>query len=156
MASITFYHTAGDTPAALDATLPPLLEKIISSNTQALVICPTESRANRLDETLWTFADVSFLPHATTAHATPQTQPVLLTHAEDSPIAHANQRLPVVLAGAEAALEPLLATSPQKILYLFSATQADVARARPLFKSLKQQGHSVQYFQQTATGWQKK
>ena len=154
MATINFYHTTGDTPAALDAILPPLLEKVLGSKQQALIICPTESRSHRLDETLWTFTDTSFLPHAThdTKHAAEQ--PILLTHAEVELPAHAVHRLPVVLAGAESALDSV--TSSEKILYLFTAAPADVTRARPLFKSLKAAGHTVTYWQQTATGWSKK
>lgn len=154
MATINFYHASGDTPAALDGILPPLLEKVLASKQQALVVCPTESRTHRLDETLWTFADTSFLPHATLESKQQEAQPILLTHAEQPAPAHAAHRLPVVLAGAESTLENHLAS--EKILYLFTAAEADVARARPLFKSLKAAGHTVTYWQQTPQGWSKK
>lgn len=154
MAQINFYHTNGDTPAAVDAILPPLLEKIIAGGQQALIICPTESRSHRLDETLWTFSDTSFLPHATLETKHPEEQPVLLTFAEHPQPEHALPRLPVVLAGAESVLAgPLEAP---KILYLFTAAQTDVDRARPLYKTLKQAGHTLTYWQQTGSGWQKK
>lgn len=154
MAAINFYHTTGDTPAALDSILPPLLEKVLASHQQALVICPTESRTHRLDETLWTFAEASFLPHATCDAKFPEAQPILLTHTEQPAPAHAAHRLPVVLAGAEAALDTVM--NAEKILYLFTAAQTDVSRARPLYKSLKSAGHTLTYWQQTATGWSKK
>lgn len=153
MAQINFYHTTGDTPAALDAILPPLLEKALASGAQPLIICPTESRSHRLDETLWTFTDTSFLPHATHDSKHAEAQPILLTHAEVELPAHAVHRLPVVLAGAETALNTITA---DKILYLFTAAESDVSRARPLFKSLKAAGHTVTYWQQTSTGWSKK
>lgn len=160
MAQVSFYQVTGELPAAVDAVLPPLLEKILKSGAQALVVTPTEARCTRLDETLWTYAEASFLPHATTTDATPENHPVLLTYADEAqnPCTHAPGRLPLVLAGAEAVLEQLLAqpTPPEKILYLFTASQADVTRARPFYKKLKEQNHQLQYWQQTEKGWQNK
>lgn len=154
MATINFYHTTGETPASLDSILPPLLEKILATGQQALIICPTESRAHRLDETLWTYADAAFLPHATADARHPEAQPVLLTDIEHPTPEHAAHRLPVVLAGAEKALNTV--TGAEKILYLFTAAEVDVTRARPLYKSLKEAGHTLTYWQQTPTGWTKK
>lgn len=153
MAQINFYHTAGETPAALDAALPSLLTKILATGTQTLVVCPTPARASRLDETLWTYADTAFLPHGTLEAAHPEHQPILISHSEVEN-AQPQNRLPLVLAGAESALPAF--TSQEKILYLFTSAQADVTRARPLFKSLKEQGHTVTYFQQNEKGWAKK
>lgn len=160
MSTISFYQVTGDVPAALDGVLPPLLEKMLKSGVQALVVAPTEARCTRLDETLWTYAESSFLPHATLSDAHPENHPVLLAYADEThnPLAQVAGRTPLVLAGAEGTLEGLLAqpTPPEKILYMFTASQPDVARARPLFKGLKEKGHSLQYWQQTEKGWQNK
>lgn len=160
MTQVSFYQVTGELPASLDAVLPPLLEKILKSGAQVLLVAPTESRCTRLDETLWTYAEASFLPHAKVADAHPGAHPVLLTWAEGAPAAQgqAAGRIPVILAGAEGALEMFLSQSvpPEKILYMFTAGQADVARARPLFKGLKEKGHTLQYWQQTEKGWQNK
>lgn len=156
MAQINFYHTAGDTPAALDAALPALLTKILATGSQTLVVCPTPARASRLDETLWTYADTAFLPHGTLEAAHPDHQPILITHTEAEPVPPSS-RLPLILSGAESFLQSFNpSTLHPKLLYLFTSAQADVTRARPLFKSLKEQGHTVTYFQQNEKGWAKK
>ena len=156
MIPIAFYHTQGETPAALDATLPPLLEKALKAGHKVLLVTPSESRTHRLDETLWTYSATSFLTHASSGGNNDDTQPILLTHAlENLPLLAG--RTPVVLAGAEAALPVLISQNPNKVLYLFNASQAALEVARPLFKHLKTQGHQVQYWQQTPQGsWQQK
>jgi len=157
MATINFYHAQGETPAAVDALLPPLLEKAIQAGAHILLVTPTAARRQRVDEALWTYADAAFLPHATVDDARPEAQPVLLATAEDDMGAHLNGRLPVLLAGAESALEGALQTSPEKLFYLFSAAPADVERARALWKTLKkQEGHTLTYWQKTDSGWSKK
>lgn len=156
MANINFYHTQGDTPAALDAILPSLLQKALTGGHKALVVAPTTGRRGRLDESLWSFAESSFMPHATVEDPHPSLQPILLAGAEDDLSAHHSGRVPFILAGAEATLPTLLQTQPERLLYLFTGAVADLDRARPLWKELKGQGHAVTYWQQTAQGWQKK
>lgn len=165
MAIINFYHAQGETPGAVDALLPPLLEKALSTGLHAAVVCPTPVRAQRLDETLWTYADASFLPHAVVhggaegggiAEPASETHPVILLPAEDvaDPLLHG--RLPLVLAGAESVLPAVIAPPADKVFYLFSAAQTDVERARALWKDLKAQGHALTYWQKTEKGWEKK
>lgn len=153
---IAFYHTIGDTPAALDNVLPPLLEKALKGHNKILLITPTPARQQRLDETLWSYAEPAFLPHGKLSDPKPALQPVLIVTAEDDFASHLEGRIPVLLAGAESALPAITATNPTRILYLFTASASDVERGRTLFKTLKGQGHAMSYHQQTATGWEKK
>jgi len=162
MTPLLFYQVQEATPAAVDAVLPSLLLKIYET-TPVLVVAPTAARAQRLDEGLWgglgTLGPSSFLPHGTPAKGQAAQQPILLTNLEDDPapaphLTHpTGARLPVVLAGAETALEPLLATTPTKIYYLFSTAASDVIRARTLYQTLRTAGHPLQYFQQQEGRW---
>lgn len=156
MSQINFYHTTGDTPGAVDAVLPSLLNKAIGSGQRVLLVAPTAARCRRLDEALWSFAESSFLPHALLEDPHPAEQPVLIANAEEDFSAHLHQRIPLLVSGAEAVLPSLLGSQSPRILYMFTAAAADVERARPLFKQLKGEGHQLTYHQQTATGWQLK
>lgn len=156
MFPIAFYHTVGDNPAALDSVLPPLLEKALKGNNRILLVAPTPARQQRLDETLWSYADAAFLPHGKPTDPKPEMQPVLIATPEDDLPTLLATRIPIVLAGAESALPILSAATPARMLYLFTASTADVERGRTLFKQLKTAGHAMSYHQQTASGWEKK
>jgi DNA polymerase-3 subunit chi len=163
MATINFYHAAGDTPGAVDALLPPLLEKALSANITALVVCPTQVRAQRLDEALWTYNDAAFLPHMVAplpgevGDMPTDSNPVVLVAAETGvEEGLLPGRLPMVLAGAESALPTVLTPVTTKLFYMFSAAAADVERARSLWKTLKADGHTLTYWQKTESGWEKK
>lgn len=153
---IAFYHTVGETPASLDGVLPPLLEKALKGGNRILLIAPTPARQQRLDEVLWGYAESAFLPHGKPDDGKPAAQPVLIVTAEDDLTPYLAERIPVLLAGAESALPTLTASNAARILYMFTASTADVERGRTLFKQLKGQGHAMSYHQQTATGWEKK
>ncbi|MCA3244484.1 MAG: DNA polymerase III subunit chi [Alphaproteobacteria bacterium] len=165
MTPVAFYQVQEATPAAVDAVLPGLLQKAYETTT-VLVVAPTAARAQRLDEGLWgglgNLGPSSFLPHGTPLKGDPTRQPILLVNLEDDPDPRGHQahpgglRLPVVLAGAESALPPLLATVPEKLCYLFSTTPTEVERARSLYKDYKTAGYPLQYFQQEAGRWVKK
>lgn len=153
---IAFYHTLGDNPASLDAVLPALLEKAVRGGNRVLLVTPTAARQQRLDETLWTYSDAAFLPHGKPDDPKPHAQPILITTADEDITLHLESRIPVLLAGAESALATITTASPARMLYLFTASTADVERGRQLFKQLKTAGHAMSYHQQTASGWEKK
>ena len=153
---IAFYHTGGDTPAALDAVLPALLEKAVAGGNTILLVAPTAARQQRLDEALWSYRDTAFLPHGKPEDGVVEGQPILIVSAEEPLTGYAAGRIPVVLAGAESVLDALLAAAPGRVLYMFSAAVADVERGRGLFKQLKAAGHELSYYLQTEKGWEKK
>ncbi|PZP38964.1 MAG: hypothetical protein DI585_05705 [Pseudomonas fluorescens] len=153
---IAFYHTVGDTPAALDSVLPPLLEKALKGGNKVLLITPTPARQQRLDELLWTYSESAFLPHGKPEDPKPDSQPVLIATADDNLTALLGTRIPVLLAGAESVLNTLTSANPGRLLYMFTAATSDVERGRTLFKQLKSAGHPLSYHQQTEKGWEKK
>jgi DNA polymerase-3 subunit chi len=156
MTILHFYQVQQPTPAAVDAVVPPLASKAAAAGQPLLLVAPTLTRARRLDELLWTFTAESFLPHAQAGCAHPHWQAVLLTHAEEQSFLMPEGRLPLVLAGAESALEPIKKAGAEKIFYLFSAAPHDVERARALYKQHQAAGDTLKYFQQAETGWEAK
>jgi DNA polymerase III subunit chi len=156
-----FYHTSGDTPAAVDAALPQLLSKAREAGHKLAIVCPTPERLHRLDEALWSYAESSFLPHSPLEDATPaiDKHPILLLtpeEATENPAAFTG-RIPVLLAGTEGA-QPLLPESAERVLYLFHNNPDVVAGARSFFKTVKSASSSAPaYWQQSSAGkWEKK
>ena len=135
----------------VDAVLPKLLEKAIEAGERATVVCPTAARQMRVDESLWTYAEASFLPHGLAGGLLPERQPVLVALPETQP---EPARLPLVLAGAEAALTAAVEAGTLKLLYLFDSSVNSTQRARDVWKTLK--GHDLTYFAQNDGKWVKK
>lgn len=159
---IHFYQVADATPASVDATLPALLQKAYGAAQNILIIAPTAERAQRLEEGLWgglgPLGPESFLPHALIGKGNESTQPILIANTEEHPelTEHAAQRLPLVLAGAEAPLPALLASNPARVFYMFSTAPHDTTRARELYKTYKAQGYPLKYYAQDNGRWVEK
>lgn len=147
MTVVRFYQVAGEGPGVVDAVLPALLEKALAAGDRVGVVCPTAARVSRLDESLWTYAEGSFLPHGVVGGGDAGVQPVVLGGVEDA----LEDRLPVVLAGAEAAVRGALGAGVVKCLYVFDSSAASVARSRELWKELK--GQELVYFAQEGGRW---
>jgi DNA polymerase-3 subunit chi len=73
---VWFYHLER---AGFEEVLPDLLEKSLARGWRALVWCADETRLKRIDETLWTWRDDSFLPHGLAHEPFAEAQPVLLS-----------------------------------------------------------------------------
>lgn len=148
MAEVSFYHLQAE---PLDRALPKLLDKVHERDMRALVRLKSEVLAEQLDAALWTFSSTSFLPHGTESHEYAEYQPILLSLSAEG---NANQATVLVL------LEDSEASDLDQFgrcLYMFDGNDSDaLAAARTRWKSLKQDGVDVTYWQQEATGWQKK
>jgi DNA polymerase-3 subunit chi len=156
MPTISFYQVLGDTPGAVDAVLPRLLDKATAAGAKVLLVCPAAARQLRLDESLWTFDASGFLPHGLAGQPHEDRQPILLTHAEaDGIAARAEGRLPLLLAGSESLLagEGALG-APERTLYVFESAPAVLERARATWKALKsREGITLESWKQTEKGW---
>ncbi|HYI39889.1 MAG TPA: DNA polymerase III subunit chi [Allosphingosinicella sp.] len=72
---VDFYHL---TASPLERVLPSIAEKVLAGGERLLIVAEPDRLAG-LDETLWSFARDSFLPHG---RERPESQPILLS---DSP-----------------------------------------------------------------------
>ncbi len=148
MAEIRFHHLER---RRVDQALPVLLECAYGEGKRAVVRAPSEEMVAALNDRLWTYDDVSFLPHGAAGDGDPMTQPIFLTDKVENPNA---ATMLVLLAGAE--------TSPEDaafdlIVRLFDGRDQDaIAEARREWKRLKDEGFTLSYWREgDEGGWER-
>ena len=82
MTEIRFYHLFSMT---LEKALPVLLEKVLERDWRALIITDSLERVTELDSGLWTYKPSSFLPHGMVGDEDAESQPILITHKDETP-----------------------------------------------------------------------
>lgn len=149
MAEALFYHLVGRPP---EAVLPSLLARSLQRGWRVVVQVGSPERLEAIDGHLWTFADESFLPHGTEADGHPAEQPIFLTSGPDNPNGASVRFL------VDRAPPPDDAAAYERIVLLFSGDDEEaLAEARRHWKSLKEAGLAVTYWQQDDRGaWVKK
>jgi DNA polymerase III subunit chi len=148
MTEIGFYHLQ-NTP--LERALPKLLEKAVERGMKALVLTGSPERSEQLNEVLWNYDPTSFLPHGIEKDGAAERQPVYLTNQDENPNAAS---LLILVDGMESAN----AASFARIIDMFDGTSdTAVAAARQRWKTQKDAGLPLTYWQQTERGgWEKK
>lgn len=147
-----FYHLEAST---LEGVLPGLLEKTLEKGWRALVKLPEDKLPNdkldALDSFLWTFRDDAFLPHGRDDEPQAELQPILLSASTQSAKGFDAVFL---LDGAE--IEDMDGVSRAMIM-INGRSQDDIKRERARWKTLKDGGASLAYYQQDDRGrWEKK
>jgi DNA polymerase III subunit chi len=114
------------------------------------VRCGSAERVAQLDAILWTYDEASFLPHGSARDGDAAVQPIYLTERDDNP----NRATMVVLVdGVEAGDLSAFARCAD----MFDGNdEAAVAAARERWRRARQDGHELSYWQQTATGWERR
>jgi DNA polymerase-3 subunit chi len=144
---VWFYHLER---TALDQALPDLLERTLARGWKALVRTGSPERVEHLDGWLWAYRDDSFLPHGLESEPEAARQPVLISRGFDNP----NRADALFLIDGA---EPGALDGFTRCVILFDGRdEAAVASARGRWKTLKEAGHPVSYWQQGERGWEKK
>lgn len=154
MTEIWFYHLQRQ---PLERALPALLEKAVARGWRVVLQSDDADQLETLDALLWTYAKESFMPHARAGAGDPARQIVYLTLGSENPNAAA-LRLFVGKTEPGAALGSA-ATSPyQRAIVLFDGNDEDeLSHARMQWKTLKDAGFALAYWQQGERGgWEKK
>ncbi len=148
MTDVGFYHL---TRSKLDGALPKLLEKTLAAEKRALVVVGSEERARWLDDLLWTYDPGAWLPHGTSKDGEPEAQPIWISTDDANP--NGAEFLFLADGGASDRIGDF-----QRCFDLFDGDDADaVQAARQRWKTLKDAGHDLTYWQQNAAGgWEKK
>jgi len=149
VAEIRFYHLTRKT---LEEVLPVMLERtVVRDGRRAVVVAGSPERVEALNAHLWTYDDRVFLPHGSKSDGFPARQPVWLTDTDENP----NAAKVLFLADG--------ATSAQigdfdLVCELFDGRNDEaVAAARNRWKTYKEGGHALTYWQQTERGgWEQK
>lgn len=154
MPEVWFYHLVRQ---PLDQVLPALLEKAVGRGMRVVVEVGAPERVDALDERLWTWSDESFIPHGTARDGDAQMQAVWLTTGDENPN---NATIRIFVEGARAADAAVsgAAEAYERLILMFDGGDPDaVADARAQWKSLKEAGYTLSYWQQGETGgWEKK
>ena len=149
---VWFYHLQSQ---RLEQALPALLERALANGWRAIVHASSEERLDIIDEVLWTYADASFLAHGRARDGDSEMQPVYLTSAGENPN---GARLRLFIEGADAATYLAHDSAYERAILLFDGNDSDqLTAARMQWKTLKDRGVSITYWQQNERGgWEKK
>ena len=147
MGEIGFYHLSS---TSLERSLPRLLERAWTQGHRIVLRVASPERVEHLSATLWTYEEASFLPHGSARDGNAATQPIWLTHRGENPN---GALLLVVVDGVEA--EDI--ESYARCADLFDGNDAGaVEAARARWRRAREAGHTLTYWQQTTSGWERK
>jgi DNA polymerase III subunit chi len=147
VAEIGFYHLLS-TP--IERALPRLLERARSQGHRIVIRAASPERVEHLNTALWTYDESSFLPHGAARDGNPSLQPIWLTHRDENPN---SASMIVLLDGLEAADLELFTRCAD----LFDGhDELAVEAARSRWRRARDAGHRLTYWQQTASGWERK
>jgi DNA polymerase III subunit chi len=146
---VRFYHLQR---ARLEEVLPVILERCHQRGERVLVLAGSSERVEALAALLWTYRPDTFLPHGTARDGEAERQPIFLASAEAS-IDNPNGA-PVLILSDGARHNRI--GDFKLVCELFDGhDEAAVAAARAQWRTCKEAGHAVVYFQQADTGkWQ--
>ncbi len=149
MTEVSFYHLQR---TSLEKALPSLLEKVLEKGLRALVLAGSDERVEALNTALWTYDPGSFLPHGGPKDGPGEGQPIYLTTDPDS-----NPNGAGILVQVDGNYTNDF-SGFERVLDIFNGNDPEaLAAARGRWKSLKDAGHDLAYWQQGETGgWQKK
>jgi DNA polymerase-3 subunit chi len=147
VAEVGFYHLLS-TP--LERALPRLLERARAQDLRVVVRAASPERVEHLNALLWTYDEASFLPHGSARDGNAAEQPIWLSHGDDNPN---GATVLFLVDGVEAG--DLAGFS--RCLDLFDGNdETAVAAARRRWRAAQAAGHTLTYWQQTPTGWERK
>ena len=147
MTEYWFYHLEAST---LEGVLPGLLEKTRARGWRALIkMAP--GRIAELDDYLWTFKDDAFLPHGRDDEPLADNQPILLSASAET---SEGADCVFLVDGAQISITE----NTQRCLVMIDGrSDASIQSGRRYWKSLKDQGADLSYWQQNDRGsWEKK
>jgi DNA polymerase III subunit chi len=148
MTSVAFYHLQ---KWPLDRALPKLLEKTIETGNRAVVMAGSDERVEALNTLLWTYENESWLPHGSRKDGAPEDHPVWLTINDENP----NQSQFLFLTDGASSDH---VGEFERCFELFDGEDdTAVTAAREHWKTYKDAGYDLTYWQQTDRGgWEEK
>lgn len=147
MAEIGFYHLR-TTP--LERALPNILERALAAGHRIVVMAGSRERVEHLDDLLWTYNDVSFLPHGSAREGQAERQPIWLTAVDENPN---RASMLVLLDGATS----MRLQDYARCCDIFDGNdEAVVEAARHRWKEAKAAGHQLIYWEQVEGRWEKR
>lgn len=144
---IRFYHLENMT---VEHALPALLQKALQTGKRSVVKTSDPRRVQNINESLWTQNPNNFIPHGTEKEGFAARQPIWITNQDENPN---DADVLVLIDDAECALT----NDFSLCCILFNGQNHDILNAtRTRWKTYKEQGLSITYWQQGPQGWEKK
>ncbi len=148
MTDYRFYHLEHTT---LDKALPSIALKAWESGKHVMIKAPDKKEASRLNDILWSFHPTTFLPHGVDGDKNPVRHPVWITVKDD------NVNMAEILILTHGCTHPQVESFSMVCELLDGRVQSQIEDARSRWKSLKDAGHDMTYWQQDDKGkWGKK
>ena len=149
---ISFYQVMEGVPAAVDRTVPQLLEKALGAGYKVVVRCPSEDRMKRLSDTLWNYENTAFLAHGMKGEPLPEKQQIYLTTESENPT---GAEVMMVVSGADVDDEDT--AKYKRLLDIFEASDTQKKEARKRWKNYSEEAHNtLAYYAHEEGKWQKK
>jgi DNA polymerase-3 subunit chi len=143
MSRVDFYHLQ---KWPLERALPELLERVLANNLHALVVAGSKDRVEDLNSVLWSYREESWLPHGAASDGHGAEQPIWLTDQVENP----NQASVLVITEG---VDIFDLSNFDRCLDLFDGTiETHVVSARQRWKTAKDAGHDLYYWQQEPSG----
>lgn len=140
---LLFYHLER---SPIERVLPELLMKAQQKGWRAIVETEPFERVEALDQMLWTFSEDSFLPHGVDGQLNAESQPVLLTDAQDN---SNNAEIRFFVDGGDVTQHQ----NYERLVYLFNGLDEQaVKRAREQWKKAVDADMDVTYWAQGPDG----
>lgn len=146
MSKISFYQVMNGEVIKFSCQL---LEKCFKSNLKTFVQVKDDSIAEMLDRILWTFAQKSFIPHATDKDPLSAMQPIYISSASECKI----DAKGLMLLGVE---RVDLKNFDRVMVMIDGLVQDEVSAASIFMDRVRSLGHEVEYYAQNKKGiWEK-
>lgn len=140
---IRFYQL---TTLSLDQALPRLIEKAYDAGFRGVVYFDFEDDLRAVDEALWTFSQMSFIPHGRHDEAYPAEQPFYFTTTDEVP------NNPNLLVSASQKEHPEIQKF-ERVMEVFDGRDPiSLHAARERYKSYRARGWSLTYWLQNDDG----
>lgn len=147
MTEIRFYHLDRQ---PLEQALPAILSKALEQGRRVVIKAANENEIERLGEHLWTHNPDSFLPHGSKKDGFADRQPVWLTTEDENPN---GADVLILVQGAHSEIHGNFKLCCEM---LDGRDNDAVTGARSRWKTYKDAGFEVTYWQQGTKGWEKK
>jgi len=146
VAEIGFYHLLS---IPLERALPRLLGRAWSQGHRIVVRAASVERVEYLSAALWTYEEAAFLPHGSVRDGNPALQPIWLTDRDENPN---GASMLVLVDGLEAADLDAFARCAD---FFDGNDDGAVEAARRRWRCARDAGHTLTYWQQTTSGWER-
>jgi DNA polymerase-3 subunit chi len=117
-----------------------LVRKARAANCRIVLLTRDRADLTTLDQALWTFSELDFLPHATADDALAPSTPVILTDSDTADVPH--HQILINLSGNT----PAHFARFERMFEIISSDDADKASGRERYRFYQQRGYPLTHF----------